>query len=148
MVPKAPLCYNTEEFKNSMPEYNLSGAPHPKSFSETKMFYHTYKTHIEGRRTSEPSKVEDVIVGGIMAGLGLVSIPLWLPALAAKGAAIISAKGAGLTATALVTGVNLLAEGKTPKEVAKTMAKGLAVSVLIEGPLEDWFKEVQGHIKE
>jgi|GEM_PF-4654128 len=111
------------------------------------MFAHTYYTHIKDREPIISKTVDDIIGASVVSVLGLASTPLWLPALAAKGATIISSHGAGLTAGALVTGVKALAEGKAPKEAVKDIVKGLAVGAAVEVPLENWLSEMQQNIK-
>lgn len=87
-----------------------------------------------------------VIGGGILAAIGLATAPIWLPALAAKGAALVSTKGAMLTAGALVGAAEGVIAGKEPVDIAKKIAKNAAIGVAIEGPLEDWLKDLQQHV--
>src|SRR4051794_38856876 len=114
------------------------------------VFYHSYVTHIkpdQERRARERElrgysttgeKIEDALGAAIMLGLGAASIPIWAPALAVKGAAILANHGAGLTAAAMVTIIKSLAKGHAPKDVVKELIANAGISIAIEGPLENW----------
>jgi hypothetical protein len=112
------------------------------------LFYHTYVTHIKDREAGETTvdKLGKVIGGAVVVGLGLASVPIWLPPLAAKGAAILASHGTGLTAAAIVTVVKSLAKGRGTKEVAHELASNAGITIAFEGPLENWIKELKDHI--
>ena len=104
-----------------------------------------YSSVDEGSSVSSDDLLNGLVEVFISAGL--VSAPFWLPIVAAKGIVLLAGHGIGLTVTALITAVEGLLEGKRPKVIAKEVVKTTAVGATIEGPLEDWLKDVCDRIK-
>jgi hypothetical protein len=85
----------------------------------------------------EDGGYDDVKWWGLGIGIAAATSPIWLPTVAASGAAYIASHKVGLTIGLLISGVRGLKARKAPKEIAKDMIKDAAISTLVAAPLED-----------
>jgi hypothetical protein len=99
------------------------------------------------RPISEPDELIDGIVKALGLTAGVASAAVWLPPLAAKGIAIISAHKTALAVSTLVAATESLMKGETPKETASKIVKAACLSVAVKDPLESWLNELRDHIK-